>query len=307
MIARASVLFVCPWLLALGGTAAGSHTRGFEALEAAARNGARPQDCAGADGFWRWHTLVRDSACARIARGYSALRNRPERALELAQQILAAEPGHVPAALLEARARVALGEFSAALVAFERAGVEGPRDLSDVAALHDLARALAELGRRADAAQAYRWLMPRSEALGDRGGVRLRATVEAAFAVMNAGAGGASEAIALLTPQLERSQYRGGESIARFTLELALSRNGSTAPVAAADPSDLDPEGPLRGTAAPRLTEKDRAALVGHAYAGRDPDVARAGWQRYLELTTPDDPFREHAQAALRRLGADPP
>jgi tetratricopeptide (TPR) repeat protein len=294
---------LAPWLLAMGeGTA--TPVPNDEAVEAAARTAARPLRCAVGEGFWRWHTLVRSSSCALLACGYSALGAHPKRALALAQRVLEHDPDDASASLLEARARVALRDFEKALSAFERAGVSEPRALADAAALHDYARALAAGGRTHQAAVAYRLLMPRSEALSDRDGARLCAAVEAALALMNDSEAGASEAVALLTPQLERSQYRGGEAVARWTLRLALDRSGSSAPAQSAGISDLESTGAAQYAYLPWLTERDRAALIGLAYADRDAEKARAAWHRFLELTPEGQPFRAHAEGWLRRFGA---
>lgn len=309
MSARVVALVVGAGLIASASAATATAGAVDETMSARARTVARPAECQGGDGFWRSHTLVRGSPCSLLARGYSALRSRPERALELAGRVLLAVPGHASAALLEARARVALRQFDAALVAFARAGIAGPagslsaaRSL-DGAALHDFARALAATGRAGEAAAAYRLLMPRSEEIGDRAGARLSAAVEAALAVMNDSAGGAREAIALLTPHVERSQYRGGESIARIALLLAVDRNGGATSAVKLDGSDLDAVAQDSPRYLPWLTELDRAALVGMAHAEGNTERARSGWIRFLELAAPDHPFRAHAEARLGKPG----
>jgi hypothetical protein len=276
----------------------GARSPNSEVIEAAAQKGSRPVGCLGDAAFWRAPLATRSSDCAKLARGYSLLSSEPERARKLASEIRPGSAAANAAALLEARAAVALRDFQAARAAFARAGIETPESLFDVALLLAYARTAVHTKNRSQAAAAYRLLMPRVGALPASGSVRLAAVVEAAFAVMNESKGGAAEAMVFLAPQLEQNEYRGSETIARLALALAGDRRaegGGSAP-----PASAVAEGQL---ALAWLSDSDRSALEAFSLEASEPGAARGLWSKFLELSGPDHPFRAHAEARRARLG----
>jgi hypothetical protein len=90
-------------------------------------------------------------------------------------------------------------------------------------------------------------------------------------------------------------------------LQLAHDRHGSSLPATEIDVRDLEPSASALAAVLPWLTELDRAALIGLAFADRDVDKARAGWAHFLHLAGPEHPFRAHAQERIRRLGGGAP
>jgi hypothetical protein len=283
---------------AASGSVGVSRSRDSEAIEAAAQKGSRPPGCSGDATFWRAPLATRSSDCAKLARGYSLLASEPARARKLASEVRPGSAAAVAAALLEARAAVALRDFEGAKKAFERAGITTPDELFDAALLLAYARTAVHTKNRSQAALAYRLLMPRVGALPASGSVRLAAVVEASFAVMNESKAGAAEAMVFLAPQLERNEYRGSETIARVVLALAGDRRAEQKASAPSDSAVADGQLALTW-----LTESDRSALEAFSLEATEPGAARASWNKFVELSPPDHPFRAHAEARIVRLG----
>ena len=230
-------------------------------------------------------------------------------ALESARQAEAVLPGHAAPLILEGRALLALGQLDEALTALEKARARDPHGLDDPLAVLAWGRALARSNRTAEAAEAYRTLLPRTSALSSV--ERAAAEVEAGFVTMSLGPTGLDEATAAF-----REAMREGEDethgLAVLALAMALDRRGDVAEARAllsermhGDPRSLVASARAREVLAVARAESD--CIVAIALEERDPQGARAAWQRCLDAQPTDatgatGPWVAHARAHLRGL-----
>jgi tetratricopeptide (TPR) repeat protein len=239
------------------------------------------------------------SASSKLA-GISAMALAALAAAREADGVL---PGHAAPCVLEGRALSSLGRYAEALAALSEGRSRDPRALDDPPALLAWARALARSGRREEAAEAYRALLPRATALPT--GERVSAEVEAALMAMARGAAGLDEAAAALREALREAQDEA-QAIAVLALGLALDRAGNAQEARAllVGRTRGDPRDAIASSRA-----KDLLAVVpgeGHALAGlalepSDAAGARDEWQQALDAT-PAGVWAAHARAHLSRL-----
>jgi tetratricopeptide (TPR) repeat protein len=224
-------------------------------------------------------------------------------ALDSAREADRVLPGHAAPLVLEGRALAALGKYGEALSALAEGRSRDPRALDDPPALLAWARALGRTGRRDDAAEAYRALLPRSTALSTPD--RVAAEIEAGLVAMARGAAGLDEAAAAL-----REAVREGQDevrvVAVLALALALDRRGD-AEEARALLSERTHGDPRDGIATSRAKEllavvpAEAHALAALALESTDAVGARDAWQQAIE-GAPQGPWVGHARAHLGAL-----
>ena len=284
----------------------------------------RPKVCAAARGASRFEPTLWDRArtpaqqrfCAFLARGYASLAsNAPRRAIELAEQAAQAWPRRAPALVLQARAEVALGEFTAAHEHFNGAVLLDASVVAGAPALHDRARAAVEAGELTVAIDAYRQLVPRV-GLMPRGGGRRSALIEAAVVTMQEGDGALDEALGYLSEARRQPRVAGAEGFLLGALALVLDRQGRLqeargVAVEAGGPWEVlrrvSPEAaqpaPIAGPSAdvPLLPTTEAYAIVALLSEADYPDLAAEYWRACLDGMGERDPWRDHA---MRKLAA---
>jgi tetratricopeptide (TPR) repeat protein len=226
-------------------------------------------------------------------------------ALEAAREADRALPGRGAPRALEGRALAALGQLPEALAALEDGRARDPRALDDPLALHALARVLAGTGRSAEAAVAYRALLPRAAGLASS--ERTLVAVEAGLVAMDLGPGGLEEAVADLREALRAAQQGDGEGFVVLALALALDRSARADEARAllGERSRGDPRNIVAAWLAkqtPRLPASEAAALEALALERSDPAGARDAWEEHLRLA-PRGPWASHAQGRVVALG----
>lgn len=277
-------MFTTAWLLAFGvGAPLGQAGTPLD-LQLIAKSSPRPALCAAAQGRndarqGRWQRArvpVAARYCRELARGYAALAVDPPTALRHAKRALQLRPDDA-ASILVARAHTALGAYALAWQAFAQVGEEALG--ADVGTLHDFALAARQAGAGVAAVKAYRRLMSRLDlfAGSER---RIRACIEAAFAVLDEGPGALDEARALL----ERARRLNDSTRLPRTLLLAVALFAEQKLDAVSAPS---PEAWLlelkTAPAAPRLSALDSEALLAFAWEAWDVDEALEHWGQVAE------------------------
>jgi len=277
-------------------------------LATAALASPRPRDCRGArggvDGLWtRARAGDAQRYCDLLARGYARLAQTPAEALVAAQ---AAEAIVGPAAqvrVLNGRAKLRLGQASAALEQFAKAESEDAQAFLDPKSLHDYARATSLAGKPADAVRLYRTLVSRSALLDDPR-EKCVLQIEAAAHVLAYTPGGSDEALGYLV-QARRESLGLSPWVTGLRL-LADVRNGRAehAPGASPAPSLASLTQPV-STAfdeSPLLPPGELEALLAALTEATDPVESR----RYAQL------FLTHAKsenvwlAQARKKRAEP-
>lgn len=243
------------------------------------------------------------SASSKLA-GTTAM---AEQALAAAQQADEVLPGHAAPRVLEGRALVALGRLDEAAAALGEGRKRDARALDDPQALLAWARVLARTGHAAEAADAYRALLPRATSLSSA--ERSAAAVEAGLVAMQRGPAGLDEAVAALREAAHEAQDEPAV-VATLALAVALDRRGDADECRAllADTygprhaaSHGDPRTPL---ASPRAKEllavapAERDALVAIALEPTDPAGAHDAWQSFL-ASSPKGPWADWARAHM--------
>lgn len=277
-------MFPAAWLLALGvGAPLGQAAAPLD-LQLIAQSSPRPALCAAAQGRadarqGRWQRArvpVAASYCRELARGYAALTVDPSAALQHGQRAVQLRPD-AAASILVARAHTALGAYALAWQSFARVGEQGLG--ADVGTLHDFALAARHAGDGAAAVKAYRRLMSRLDLFASRER-RIRACVEAAFAVLDEGSSALEEARSLL----ERAQRLNDSTRLPRTLSLAVALLSEQKLDAVSAPS---PEAWLlelkTAPEAPVLIALDREVLLAFAWEAWDAQEALEHWEQVLE------------------------
>jgi tetratricopeptide (TPR) repeat protein len=241
------------------------------------------------------------SASSKLA-GISAMVQGALEAAREAEQVL---PGHAAPRALEGRALAALGRFGEALTALADSKARDARALDDPLALLAWARALARTGRREEAGDAYRALLPRATALPSA--ERAAAEVESGLVAMTRGPAGLDEAAAALREALREAQ-NDAHLVAVLALALALDRRGNAAEGRAllGERARGDPREVLSSSRAKEIlavAPDETHALAALALEWTDAAQARDEWQEAL-AATPAGPWASHARAHLAALGA---
>lgn len=247
------------------------------------------------------------SASSKLA-GTTAM---AEQALAAAQQADGVLPGHAAPRVLEGRALVALGRLDEAAAALRDGKSRDPRALEDPLALLAWARVLARTGHAADAADAYRAVLPRATSLS--AAERSAAAVEAGLVAMERGPSGLDEAVAALREATREAQDESA-AVATLALAVALDRRGDADECRAllesrAHPQGLrqagDPRAPLSSPRAKDLlavAPAERDALVAMGLESTDPSGAHEAWQSFL-TAAPKGPWADWARSHLAHAG----
>jgi hypothetical protein len=276
-------------------------------LATAALASPRPRECrgvSGSEGLWtRARAGDAQRYCDLLARGYARLAQTPAEAL-LAAEAAEALAGPTPQVrILNARAKLRLGQSSAALEQFQKAEAADAQAFLDPKALHEYARATSLAGKSSDAVQLYRVLVSRSALLAD---VRERSVVqiEAAAHVLAYAPGGTDEALGYLA-QARRESLGLSPWVSGLRL-LANERNGRAARALGADPApslaSLTQPVSAAADESPQLPPGELDALCAVLTEQTDPRESR----RHFEL------FLAHAQsenvwlALARKLRVEP-
>jgi tetratricopeptide (TPR) repeat protein len=227
-----------------------------------------------------------------------------EQALAAAAQADEVLPGHAAPRVLEGRALVALGRLDEAVAALGDGRRRDPRAFEDPLALLAWARVQARTGHAAEAADAYRALLPRATSLS--AAERSAAAVESGLVAMQRGPAGLDEAVAALREASREAQDEAA-AVATLALAVALDRRGDADECRAllADRAHGDPRTPL---ATPRAKELlavapiERDALAAIGLEPTDGGGARDAWQSFL-ASAPKGPWADWARAHLTRGG----
>jgi tetratricopeptide (TPR) repeat protein len=225
-------------------------------------------------------------------------------ALDLARQADAMFAGQAAPLVLEGRALCALGRLDDAVHVLELARSRDASALEEPRALFAWARVLARTGRAAEAAEAYRALLPRLSVLSPV--ERSAAEVEAGLVAMSRGAAGLDEAAAALREGMREARDETQE-VAMLALALALDRRGDVGEARALLGERLhgDPRNVVasaRGRDVLAVAPPEGGALAALALEANDAPGARDSWQRYLD-SAPFGGWAEHARAHLAALG----
>jgi len=308
---------------------------GFD-LAATASASARPPEC-GAPGpahaerrvtVWdRAKTPQLGRYCQALARGYSALRRAPERALEAADQAERAWTGRAGPHALRGRALMALGKVDQAWTAFRAAGDRRERSLKPPVTLRAYAAAAALTGHRQEAVRAYRALVPQAALLPGQA-ARQQMYVEAATWVMSEGPETLDEAVGYLTEARRQGVPLGYRAYVLGALALAFDRQGRVeqaqgVAAEAAGPwslaqrlgpeeeEDADGASPTprasssetSWSGAPLLPVGEVHALVAMLAERSEPELAVEHWRLYLAaLGEAPAVWRSHAEKKLTSL-----
>ncbi len=197
-----------------------------------AHGGARPAECAKADGGSGTNTWERAKSpelrayCERLAAATSQLVGSGAVSLEvlaLAEAAIKARPEKAPAYVLRGRALVRMGRHAEALAAFEEARRRDERALDEPRALFAWAHGNARAGHPVEALAAFRALLPRASRLDaeERGA----AYVETGLLLLRGGPKDLDEAIAVLRAARHEAQ-ESVQVVAVLALGLALDRWG---------------------------------------------------------------------------------
>jgi tetratricopeptide (TPR) repeat protein len=289
-------------VLAQAGAGAWSSGRPRECGDPAGR-GANVWERAKSPELRRYCDLIA-SASSKLA-GIGVMAQAAFDAAHDAEQVL---PGHAAPRVLQGRALTALGRYGEALTALSEGKARDPRALDDPPALLAWARSLARTGRTADAAEAYRALLPRATALSMAD--RVSSEIEAAFVAMARGAGGLDEAAASLREALREAQDEA-QAVAVLALALALDRRGNPDEARAllGERSHGDPRDTVASSRAKELlavVPAEAHALAALALEPIDAAGARDEWQRALD-EAPSGEWAAHARAHCGRLGGKHP
>jgi hypothetical protein len=252
-------------------------------LATAALASPRPRECRGsageADGLWaRARAGDAQRYCELLARGYARLTETPAQALSAAEAAEALAGPIAQVLVLNGRAKLRLGQASAALAQFAKAEARDSQAFLDPKALHDYARAASSSGKPLDAVRLYRMLVSRSALLDDAREQSVLA-IEAAAHVLAYAPGGSDEALGYLA-QARRASLGLAPWITALRV-LAAERNGRverapggsalpsvaalTQPVSAAiDQTPLLPPGELEALRAVLTEPSDLAASRQH-------------------------------------------
>jgi tetratricopeptide (TPR) repeat protein len=282
---------------------------------------ARPPECAPLDGGKANNIWERAKApelrryCDLLASGASKLAGSAAMAKDVvaiadeAEHLLA---GKAAPSVLKGRALTQLGDHAEAYKLLADAKSKDDRALDDPHALLAWARVLVRTGHAAEAADAYRALLPRASmlTLADRSA----ASLEAGMLAMARGASALDEAVPIFRQSVRDSQDIA-QIVSALSLALALDRAGDKDEARAmlAERVHGDPRPVLASARAKDLLgpagAPEAPALVAIALEISDPAAARAEWQRYVEAASgAKGPWIDHARAHEAALsGKKPP
>jgi hypothetical protein len=271
-----------------------------------------------------------DRFCGLLAKGYARLEHAPSVALALSAEAAALLPTELEPHILGGRARVRSSDWQGAFTELSGRVTAKGRPLGDVAALRELGLAAAMSGHLAEAAAAYRAVVPRVAFTRDA--VLARITIlEAAAVLMASGREGLQDATLYLADARRQPAVPGLDDLLVAMLALALDRAGKSEQAevlvreldgvwalerfeSARDrerlarqslPSDEHPKAaPLTfSERTPVLMDGELHAVIGSVAASRDPRLARVHLAAYLETAGPNAPFRSWAVERLAALG----
>ena len=269
---------------------------------------ARPPECGSLDGGRASNVWERAKApelrryCDLLASGASKLASSAamvREVLSIADDAERAMPGRAGPGVLRGRALLRLGRADDALAAFRDAKAKDERALDDPASLLSWARALGRTGNDAEAAEAYRALLPRVSTLTvtDRGA----AAVEAGLLALGRGQAGAEDAIAILR-QARRDSQDVTQALAVVLLALALDRAGERDEANAvllergrSDPRPMLADARVKDILSTVSLSTEAYAIAAIALESSDGPAAREQWRKYLEAS-PKSPWLEHAR-----------
>jgi tetratricopeptide (TPR) repeat protein len=286
-------------------------------LGSALAAGTPPFECAALSGRAGSNVWERAKApelgryCDLLASGSAKLANPAHIAtdvVEIAGEAEAALPGRAPPLVLLGRALARLGKYADAARAFAEARSRDGAALDDPLALLSWARVLAYTGQGNEARAAYRALLPRASSLtlAERG----VAYVGAGMVAMGAGPSGVEEAVAILREARKNSQDIV-QRVANLVLAMALDRSGErdeAAMTLASRPHENAAAllaDPAAIEAMGPLADVERAALVALSLEASDPAGARASWSTYLEGPGGAGLWADHARQHLGVRRAD--
>jgi hypothetical protein len=279
------------------------------ALATAALASPRPRECSGvgeADGLWA-RARVGDAQryCELLARGYARLAETPAEALSAAEAAEALAGPITQVRVLNGRAKLRLGQASAALEQFTKAESGDSQAFLDPKALHDYARAASLSGKPLDAVRLYRMLVSRSALLDD---ARERSVlqIEAAAHVLAYAPGGSDEALGYLA-QARHASLGLAPWISGLRL-LAAERNGRVerAPGSGALPSLAALTQPVSAAIdqTPLLPAGELEALRAVLAEPSDPAASREHWDLFLAQASTDNLWLAQAQKRRAELAA---
>ena len=269
---------------------------------------ARPPECGSLDGGRASNVWERAKApelrryCDLLASGASKLASSAamvREVLSIADEAERAMPGRAGPGVLRGRALLRLGRADDALAAFRDAKAKDERALDDPASLLSWARVLGKTGNTAEAAEAYRALLPRVSTLTvtDRGA----AAVEAGLLALGRGQAGAEDAIAILR-QARRDSQDVTQALAVILLALALDRAGERDEANAVllergrgDPRPILADARVKDILSTVSLAAEGYALAAIALESSDGPAAREQWHKYVEAS-PKSPWLEHAR-----------
>ena len=281
---------------------------------------ARPPECAPLDGGRANNVWERAKApelrtyCDLLASGASKLAGSAAMARDVVT--IADEADHLLAgkaapAVLKGRALSQLGDHADAYRSLAEAKTRDDRALDDPHALLAWARVLARTGRAAEAADAYRALLPRASMLTLA--ERSAAALEAGMLAMGRGATGLDEAVSIFR-QAVRDSQDVAQILSVLSLALALDRAGEKDEARAmlSERARGDPRAMLTATRAKELLGPAGAleapALGAIALEVSDPGAARVEWQRYVDgASAGKGPWLPHARAHEAALSGKKP
>jgi tetratricopeptide (TPR) repeat protein len=225
-------------------------------------------------------------------------------ALEAAREADGVLPGRGAPRVLEGRALAALGRTPEALTALRDARARDPRALDEPASLLAYARVLAMTGQTAEAADAYRAVLPRAVGLGSS--ERTLVALEAGLVAMELGPERIEEATADLREALRDAQQGDAEDFVVLALSLSLDRTGKADEAGAllSERQRGDPRAIVSAWVSRHpvgVSPPEASALAALALDRSDPAGARDGWEEHLRLA-PQGRWAAHAKAHLAVL-----
>ena len=267
--------------------------------------------------------------CLLLARGYARLALTPAEALSFGESAHALLTDDAEAQVLMGRAALRLGEFPKAYALLSGHVRARSRPLGDLAALRELGVAALATSNLAQAAEAYRALMPRVS-FSQAPSYSQTIALEAASALMATGPGGLADAALFLSEARRHPSPPGSEELLLALSALALEREGrreqSQALVAelsgpwslerhltardrqrilavtSGEPVALPPI--TFSPDAPQLAEGELHAAIAVAAFQRDPKLARLHLKAYLLASGEEGGFaawaRERASGVKR-------
>lgn len=281
-------------------------------LRSVATSAPRPAICSGLVSRRGQRVTVWDRArrprlqryCDALARGYSQLVRAPKLTLQEVGVADEARPNQPATRLLEARAKLALGDAAGALQLFRVIARKHASVVQSPEALHDHALAALQAGEPAEALAQYRALVSRASLLGsDRR--RQHVFLEAAGLALEQGPEGVDEALGYLAEARRQQSLPGYRAYVDGLLALTLDRRGRGDEARGVRDAGagvailrrrLEREATARRPhSEPELRAATLHAVVAFALQKRDAGSSKAHWSKFL-AAAPQSPWRAHAQ-----------